>query len=226
MQDIIFLHGAIGAKDQLEPLAALFSDYRVHLISFSGHGKTPLPEQPFSIPLFAEQVLVYIRENKLEKTVVLGNSMGGYVALYIARHHPTVFEKVITLGTKFTWDAATATKETKLLDPDTIRQKVPAFAAQLEKRHGDNWELLLAKTRELLVGIGNNNELKEEDYPVIECPCLLLSGDRDKTVPPEETLHIGRLLKNGKAGILPGTPHPIEQADVETVALLVKKFVG
>jgi len=226
MQDIIFLHGAIGAKDQLEPLAALFSECRVHLVSFSGHGKTPMPEQPFSIPFFADEVLAYMRENKLDKPVVLGNSMGGYVALYIARHHPGMLEKVITLGTKFTWDAATAMKETKLLDPGTIRQKVPAFAAQLEKRHGTDWELLLAKTRELLFGIGNRNELKEEDYPLIDLPCLLLSGDRDKTVSPEETLHICRLLKNGKAGILPGTPHPVEQIDTGTVALLIKKFAG
>ena len=43
MKNIILLHGAIGAKDQLEPLAAELKQqgYNVFTLSFSGHGQTP-----------------------------------------------------------------------------------------------------------------------------------------------------------------------------------------
>lgn len=40
MQPLLLLHGAIGATDQLEPLAAeLNSYYDVHMLNFPGHGE-------------------------------------------------------------------------------------------------------------------------------------------------------------------------------------------
>ena len=39
MKTILLLHGAIGAADQLQPLAqVLAAHYNVHTLSFSGHG--------------------------------------------------------------------------------------------------------------------------------------------------------------------------------------------
>src|ERR1700746_915470 len=64
MQTILLLHGAIGAKDQLEPLEEkLKTNFIVHTLSFSGHGGEPMPEI-FSIEHFAKDVLKYLERNK------------------------------------------------------------------------------------------------------------------------------------------------------------------
>jgi hypothetical protein len=51
MQPILLLHGAIGAKDQLFPLAdELAFDHKVHLFNFAGHGGEKMPGKIFLFP--------------------------------------------------------------------------------------------------------------------------------------------------------------------------------
>ena len=147
-QHLLLLHGAIGSKQQLQELADILEDkYIVHTISFSAHGGTHISEEPFSIELFAEEVLNYLQENNIAQTTVFGYSMGGYVALYLAKYYPQKINKVITLATKFYWDEEIAAREIKMLDADLIQKKLPAFAQQLQQRHApQDWKIVLEKT--------------------------------------------------------------------------------
>jgi len=228
MQHLLLLHGAIGAKDQLQPLAQQLSDkYTVHTINFSGHGGSTIPEEIFSIPLFAAQVLTYLEENNIDKVNVFGYSMGGYVAMYLAKNDPQKINKCITLATKYYWDETVSAKEVKKLDPAIIQQKIPAFAEQLKQRHApQDWSIVLKKTAELLEGLGKNNALQLPDYATINTRVLLLIGDRDKMITLEETLAVFNQLPNAEMGMLPATPHPIEQVDISLLAFLINKFLA
>ena len=227
MQHLLLLHGAIGAKDQLQPLANVLKDeYIVHTINFSGHGGTDFPAEPFSMELFANDVLNYLEQNNINQVNIFGYSMGGYVGMYLSKHHPQKINKLITLATKFHWDESIAAKEIKMLDATVIEQKVPAFAAQLKQRHApQDWKLLLEKTAGLLLSLGKNNALKLEDYVSISTPCLLLLGDRDKMISTEETFAVYKQLPNAQLGILPATPHPIEQTDIKTLSFFIQQFI-
>ena len=224
---LILLHGATGAAEQLQPLAAKLADAgEVQLFDFPGHGHKTMPEAPFSISFFAEALLAYIREHSWEQVNLFGYSMGGYVALYLARHHPETVNRIITLATKFHWDEATAAKEVRMLDPDTILTKVPAFAAALEQRHrACDWKDVLQRTREMMLAMGQNNPLQPADYADICKETLVLLGDRDKMVGPEETLAVHKALPEAQLGILPDTPHPVEQADTELLAGIIQRFL-
>ena len=226
MQHLLLLHGAIGAKDQLQPLAAALKDsFIIHTLNFSGHGGHPFPAKAFSIPLFAKEVQEYMEINNIPQAYVFGYSMGGYAAMYLAKHHPGKITKLSTLATKYHWDEATAAKEVRMLDGATIRQKVPAFAAQLQQRHAPNdWNELLEKTQEMLLGLGKQNELQLSDYAAVTTPVLVLLGDRDKMVTMEETIATYKQLPSGKLGILPGTTHPLEQVDISLLKHLLIDF--
>lgn len=225
MQKLLLLHGAIGAKDQLQPLAEILkSDYEVHTLNFSGHGGEPMPMN-FSMEQFAEDVLTYLKENNISKTNIFGYSMGGYVALYLAKHHPEKVEKVITLATKFEWTAEIAAKEIKMLNAEKIAEKIPAFAATLAKRHEpSDWKQVLQKTADMMMTLGNNNTLKLSDYKAIAIPVLLMIGDEDNMVTLTETQEVFKSLQNGKLIVLKNTQHPIEKVDVNLVVEDLKKF--
>lgn len=226
MQNLLVLHGAIGAADHMKPLAEALSDkYKVHTLNFSGHGGMPYAGD-FSIPLFAGEALQFIEARKLEDVSVFGYSMGGYVAMYMAMKQPKLLQKVVTLATKFHWDADVAAKEVQMLDADKIEAKVPAFAKMLKERHAPNdWKEVLAKTAEMLRGLGDDNALKIADYATIQIPALILLGDKDKMISLEETTAVYRALPNAQMGVLPDTPHPIEQVDAELLAYFIKRFV-
>jgi len=226
MKNLLLLHGAIGSTDQLNPLIdILIKNTFVRAFDFSGHGASfTVPEQ-YSIPLFAEQVITCLDEQKIEQIPIFGYSMGGYVALYLARHYPHRVSKVITLATKFHWDEATAEQETKMLDPEKIEQKVPAFAATLKERHtADDWKAVLHKTAAMMRELGANNPLRDNDFRQITAPVMLLLGDNDKMVSREETEHVLKLLPHPAMQILPDTPHAIEQVNAAELAGIIRDF--
>lgn len=231
---LILLHGAIGAMDQLKPLAdTLSTDYKIHRFNFYGHGDQEMPASPFSIPLFAQQLSDYIGANipTGELIHIFGYSMGGYVALYLAKHQPQKFSKLITLGTKFHWDITTAEKEVKMLDSATIQTKLPEFAAQLQNRHKSGWENVLSKTAEMMLqlGLASPNSplvLKAADLALISNPVLILLGDRDKMVSIDETISVHQALPNAQLGILPATQHPIERVDQNFLSTIIRRFLS
>jgi pimeloyl-ACP methyl ester carboxylesterase len=227
MQQLILLHGALGSKDLFQPLTrALENEYQVHTFNFSGHGGRPFPDTAFSIPLFAEEIAQYMAEIGIAQADIFGYSMGGYAAMFLAKHHPEKVNKLITLATKFHWDEKTAEKELKMLDGKTIQEKVPALAKLLQQRHAPNdWLVLLDKTRQLLTDLGKQNTLQLEDYATINTPCMVLLGDRDKMVTLEETIAVYKQLPNAQWGIMPGTPHALEQVNMQLLTEMIKAFI-
>lgn len=228
MMKLLLLHGALGAPDQLQPLAdQLAQHYDVTILGFNGHGTTPLSENSFSIQSFARDVLQHLAENDIKKAAILGYSMGGYVAMYLARHHPEKIGKVITLATKYDWSPEIAEKEVKMLNADKILAKIPGYAHALENRHtAIGWRAMLTKTAEMMTAMGQDNPLKIADFENINCKCLVMLGDKDKMVSLTETVNVYHALSDAQLCVLPGTAHPIEQVDTELLSSIVHKFLS
>ena len=223
---LLLLHGAIGAKDQLNALShALRPDFSAAAINFSGHGGEPQREEKLSIRLFAEDVLRWLDENGHERAPIFGFSMGGYVGLYLALHYPDRVERLATLGTKLAWSPETATREAGMLNPDKLQEKVPAFARQLEERHRPhNWKVLLGNTAAMLQELGQSPAVKTEELRSIKIPVLLCIGDHDNMVTIEETLQAYRTLEAGSLLVLPDTIHPLEKLRLEIFLPVLLKF--
>jgi pimeloyl-ACP methyl ester carboxylesterase len=225
MKTLILLHGAIGAKDQLQPLADLLqNEFDIHLLNFAGHGGDPLPNS-FSIDLFSDNLLCYIEALALKDVAVFGYSMGGYVALYTAKHHPDSIAKIFTLGTKFHWTNVIAEKESKMLNPEKIEEKLPHFAEQLKLRHQpNNWHNVLHKTAAMMVDLGSNNALSLTDYHNISIPVTIALGDNDTMVTLEETQRVAEALPNAQFKLMENTPHPIEKVNLALLADELRRF--
>ncbi|HLA55578.1 MAG TPA: alpha/beta fold hydrolase [Flavobacterium sp.] len=225
MQHLLLLHGAIGAKDQLRPLAEMLEgQFTVHTLNFTGHGGAAMQEN-FSIEAFANDVLDYLSANGIDSVNIFGYSMGGYVALYLAKHHPEKIEKVFTLATKFLWTPEIAQRETKMLNAGVITEKIPAFAQQLEQRHLPNdWKLVLQKTSDMMIGLGNKNPLQNEDFQTISQSVLIGIGDKDTMVTLDETVAVYKSLPNANFVVFPNTPHPIEKVNTERLRREIEWF--
>jgi len=79
---IVMLHGFLESLDIWDEFATKIAEnYRVILIDLPGHGKTDVFSEIHSMEFMAEvvnQVLVYLN---IDKCVMIGHSMGGYVSL-------------------------------------------------------------------------------------------------------------------------------------------------
>lgn len=227
MKDIILLHGAIGAEDQLLTLAEHLTQkkFKVHHFSFSGHGGQAFAPH-FGIEQFAAELYQYILERNLLQVNIFGYSMGGYVALYLESQKPNLIGKMATLATKFDWTPEGAVKEAAMLNPEMIQQKVPNFAQALQQRHGEQWVELLNKTAAMMQELGKEPLLTDELLKTIESPVLLGLGDKDSMVSLEETRKVYAALPKANMYMLPNTKHPIEGVKTDLLTTILADYFG
>lgn len=224
---ILLLHGALGSKEQLVPLQEkLLLENEVFIMDFEGHGKAK-GKTDFSIELFTQNVIDFLKERKISKVNVFGYSMGGYVALNLASKHPELVEKIITLGTKFDWTPTFAEKEIKMLNPEAIQIKVPAFAERLKQLHGsENWKDVVLKTAQMMQDLGENPTLKEVDFQKINTPTLVCLGELDAMSTQVESKNVSNWLENGQFHEIENLKHPIESIPIEKIVTIISNFLS
>jgi len=94
---VLLLHGLGGTKHSFfDTLAALSPDYRVHAMDLPGFGSSSKPATAgYDAPYFARSVLGAMDELGIERAHVVGNSMGGRVAIEMGLTAP---DRVRSLG--------------------------------------------------------------------------------------------------------------------------------
>lgn len=223
MQHLILLHGALGSAAQLENIKSQLQDsFEVHSFNFEGHGGRQ-SKNDFSIALFVQNTLDYMDENKIHQASFFGYSMGGYVALKFATLYPDRIQKIFTYGTKFDWTPESAAKETKMLVPEKIKEKVPGFASSLEKLHFPlDWEENMRKTASMMLNLGEKPELDEKVLQSITTNTTICVGSKDQMISIEESEKASLLLTNGELHIFENFEHPIEKVNIEVLIRLIK----
>ncbi len=222
--ELLLLHGALYESRVFNPLLERLRERECEAIAFDlpGHGTADFPEDAFSIEHFGRFVLEELNRRDIERVVIFGYSMGGYIALWLARHYPERVASLLTLGTKMAWTREGAAREVEMLDADLIESKVPAFGETLRGRHGaDRYRELLARTATMMTNLGAAPEVTPEDLEQISQPVRMMVGDRDRMVSIEETADAYRHLQNGELAVLPSTHHPLERADATMLARVI-----
>lgn len=224
---LLLLHGALGSRAQLGPLASVLeSRFATYALDFMGHGTADLTD-PLTMERLVDQAADYVRTHGLAPVAIFGYSMGGYVALQLASSQPELVRAVATLGTKLHWDPGVAVQVGAKMNEETIAQKVPKLAAALQLEHtGIGWERLCRESRDMLATLGERPLLTRESFAGIAQPVRLMVGDRDDTVTLEETAATYALLPQGQLEVLPRTGHPLARVDVERLASSLGSFLA
>lgn len=216
---LLLLHGALGSAGQFRPLLDQMPPHLDALaFSFPGHGGS-ITNEKFSIDLFVRDTLAHMDARQIAEADLLGYSMGGYVALQFARTHPHRVRRIITLGTKFEWNPEQAEKEVRMMNPDVIEQKVPAFAEALATRHAPaDWKAIMRNTADMMTRLGAGEAMSAADFALIPHPVLVCRGASDHMVTEAESRQTAEALPNGTFRSLEGIKHPMESIPAEVLA--------
>lgn len=200
---IIFLHGFLGnCHDFDEVILHFSSDFYCLAIDISGHGKTQVlgRENHYSMKNTAQGLIKFLDALSITQCILMGYSMGGRLALYLALHFPEYFYKVVLESAspglktdderrkRIQHDLKLAKKlETEdfpsflshWYDQPLLRsiKEHPNFERMLERRcQGDPWELSKS-----LRGLSTGAQLSLWDkLPQTSLPFLFLVGELDK----------------------------------------------
>ena len=189
---LILLHG--NGEDlsyfehQMEPFAKHF---RVIAIDTRGHGQTPRGNAPFTIRQFAEDLLGFMDQHRIEKAHILGFSDGGNIAMVFAMAHPERVEKLILDGANL--DAAGVKRSIQI--PIEIGYRIAKIFAGKSPEAKKNAELL-----GLMV---NDPNVKPEELAWILGPTLVIAGSKDM-IKEGHTHLIARSIPGAQIVIIPG----------------------
>lgn len=88
--DVLLLHGLGGTKASFfDTAAALSTSYRVHAVDLPGFGSSSKPSTaPYDAAYFADVVLGLMDELEIGRAHLVGNSMGGRVAIEVGLRRP------------------------------------------------------------------------------------------------------------------------------------------
>lgn len=94
-QPLVILHGLLGMSDLWIPLAKKFSEnFHVIVPDLRDHGQSP-HDSEFNYEAMQSDIKELMQELGIKKSVFIGHSMGGKLAMLLALNHPVMVEKLI-----------------------------------------------------------------------------------------------------------------------------------
>ncbi|WP_340200277.1 alpha/beta fold hydrolase [Ascidiimonas sp. W6] len=93
---LIILHGFLGMSDNWKTLGNFYAEsgFEVHLVDQRNHGRS-FHAESFSYELMSADLLYYLQYHKIERSQIIGHSMGGKTAMFFALHNPENVHKLI-----------------------------------------------------------------------------------------------------------------------------------
>lgn len=201
---VFALHGFGGCGLDFAPIASTLSKTHWYAPDFLGHGQSDCPkdERYYSLDLTLSALKRIHDHLGIKKSILLGYSMGGRVALHMVHRYPKLFQALILIGSSpgiMTGDEANERVQSDYLLADKIlkvgidmfqtewserplistQKNIPtAIKAEMDKRRQKNHPLGLANTLRQL-GTGTLPSLWNE-LVTIELPVYLVVGENDK----------------------------------------------
>lgn len=199
---LLLLHAALQTGESVAPLQDLLKPDGFRMLSPDqrGHGRTANPARTLSIPRLADDMVVLMAELGLERPLVIGYSLGGIVGLELARRG--LVSALVVMASRF----RSAQRAPLAFNPEGIRARSPVWAEQLAAKHVEvAWEELAEELGSMLASWPG---LSEGELAEIDCPLLIVQGDRDTMVPIEQARALKAAVRGARLVEIPRAQHP------------------
>ncbi|MGQ9495276.1 MAG: alpha/beta fold hydrolase [Thermoanaerobaculaceae bacterium] len=233
---VLLLHGFPFHRDLYGPvLPALAQVALAVAVDLPGFGGSPALPQGFTLEAMGERVLAFARARGLPRFVLVGHSMGGYVALEVAAQDPDALLGLVLLSSHPFPDSPEAKQRRqegvamirqgrrnefltgflqRLLAPAT-RQRFPRLSQELASMASEVSDQVLVGSLEAMAGRRDHSTTLGK----VDVPVLVMVGEEDALIPREMASQVAQLARQGELCLISETGHvptlerPIAVAD-------------
>jgi pimeloyl-ACP methyl ester carboxylesterase len=232
---VLFIHGLACWQSWLENICFFARDHRVIAVDLPGFGASPVPREPISILGYARILDALCQELGVERAVVVGNSMGGFIGAELAIRFPARVERLClapAIGLNMEWVRAERKKNINSLVENVlffallwfaVRSDLPVRRPLLRSKllglivaHPERLPgaVILAVVRGSgrLVAVPAALEAMTR-YPIrdrlseIACPTLIIWGAEDRLVPVQDADEFEWMIPDSRKLIYDDTGH-------------------
>jgi len=233
---IIILHGLMGGLSNFDSVMDFFSKNGFKVVI----PQLPLYTKPLlktNVKSFANYLYDFINYKNYDKVILLGNSLGGHIALYHTKLYPEKIKALVITGSSGLYESAMGSGYTKRRDYDVIKKKAqdvfydPEIATKeiVDEVYATvNDRNKLIKTLAIAKSAIRHNMSK--DLPEMETPTCIIWGKNDIVTPPEVAEVFNELLPDSdlywidKCGHAAMMEHPKEFNQILFKWLSNRKF--
>jgi 3-oxoadipate enol-lactonase len=232
----IVFTGSLGTdltmwKTQSDRLGERFRTLRYDI---RGHGRSEVPDGPYSIAELGGDLLALMDRVGIERAAICGLSIGGMISMWVAAHHPERVERLVLcctsalLGPPEGWHQRAALVRANgveaIADAVLERWFTPGFAAEHPQVIDGMRARLVATPAEGYAGCCEAIAAMDltGDLPSISAPTLVLSGADDPATPPVHGRRIAELIPDARFDIVSPAAHlaTVERPDLTTAMIL------
>lgn len=197
---IIILHGLMGGLSNFTGVMDFFpkNGYKVVILDL------PLYTMPLlktSVANFAKYLKEFIDHKEYKEVILLGNSLGGHIALIATKLYPEVLKALVITGSSGLYESAMGESYPKRGDYEYIKKKAenvfydPKVATKqvvddVFATVNDRSKLI----RTLAIAKSAIRHNMSKDLPKMFTPTCIIWGRNDNVTPPEVAKDFDRLL--------------------------------
>jgi 3-oxoadipate enol-lactonase len=221
---VVLIHGFPFSHEMWQPqLRILGSRFRVIAYDIRGHGQTSAGDGQYTFEFFVDDLIALLDHLKIEKAVLCGLSMGGYIALRAVQRNPERILGLILADTQAKADS----NETKLRRGASIKAvkangvKAYAesflktvFAAQSFETKTDAIDLIKKVIESnstlgicgALLAMATRTDTTEA-LPSIRVPTMILVGEHDVLTPVSASEEMHQKIPNSEIHVIKNAAH-------------------
>ncbi len=189
-QPLVILHTTNGSIAEAGKFIPEFAKkYKVIAFDNRGHGRSTDTDADFSYEVMADDIAQALVQMGIDSALFWGFSDGAIQALVLAMKHPHLVKKLIAGVPQLRCDTSAV---------------FPIILQFLEKQQQD--PATNAKSRKINMLMLTQPNIPFKDLAAVQCPVLVLAGDRD-WVKLEHTVKVFQSLPKSQLCILPGAAH-------------------
>jgi len=227
---LLLLHGLFGALSNFTSLIKRFNN--VHKVVVPLLPIFELPLRAATLPSLLAYVQDFVRHKKYESVIVLGNSLGGHIALLYALNNLSKVKAMILTGSSGLFENAFGDTFPKRKNYDFIKQKTeftfynPATATKaLVDEVFDIVNNREKAIRVITVAKSAIRHNMAENLPTITVPTLLIWGLHDRITPPFVAEEFQQKLPNAQLFFMEECGHAPMMEQPEQFNILLDRFL-
>jgi len=239
---IILIHGFPLNKSMWnKQVEMLIENYRVIAYDVRGHGNSTVGTDDFSIELFVADLLGLMDALKIDRAMLCGLSMGGYIALNAVENFPKRFGALILCDTNCIADTPEA-KVKRMMSIENIEKNgveqyaneslknlfaPESFITNQEKIAVVKKMIMETSVQSLsstLIALSKRKETCNNLYR-ISIPALIMVGKEDKITPPDAARQMQKNIKGSILNIIEHAGHLSNIENSYEFNLQLEKFI-
>lgn len=217
---VVLIHGIGVSQKYLLPLAeVLAKSFTVICIDMPGYGETKKPNPPLSLRQLTDLTLRLLKQEDIQKPVLIGQSMGCQIAARIGARQPGYIQKMILISPTINRQERSSIMQAYRLFQDTLREpwSLNLIIITDYLKYGP---LRYMKTQKDMIADRIENYLRKCTQPT-----LIIRGTRDKIVPHDWAIFLSELTHNMQLLEVEDGPHNLQFTHTNTVANLCQEYI-